>query len=54
MNGPKVVAALTCAIAERGAAPRSLTLDNVLNASIFFGGKTQHSRGRAFARLTAQ
>ncbi len=28
MNGPKVVAALTCAIAERGAAPRSLTLDN--------------------------
>jgi putative transposase len=28
MNGPKVVAALTRAIAERGAAPRSMTLDN--------------------------
>ena len=28
MNGPKVVAALTHAIAERGARPRSLTLDN--------------------------
>jgi putative transposase len=28
MNGPKVVAALTQAIAERGARPRSLTLDN--------------------------
>jgi putative transposase len=28
MNGPKVVAALTRAIAERGAAPRSITLDN--------------------------
>lgn len=28
MNGPKVVAALTRAIAERGAAPGSLTLDN--------------------------
>jgi putative transposase len=28
MNGPKVVAALTRAIAERGAAPHSITLDN--------------------------
>jgi putative transposase len=28
MNGPKVVAALTQAMAERGARPRSLTLDN--------------------------
>ena len=28
MNGPKVVAALTRAIAERGAAPDSMTLDN--------------------------
>jgi putative transposase len=28
MSGPKVVAALTQAIAERGAAPRSMTLDN--------------------------
>lgn len=28
MNGPKVVAALTRVIAERGAAPRSLTVDN--------------------------
>jgi putative transposase len=28
MNGPKVVTALTQAIAERGAAPRSITLDN--------------------------
>jgi putative transposase len=28
MNGPKVVAALTRAIAERGAAPNSITLDN--------------------------
>lgn len=28
MNGPKVVAALTQAIAERGARPRTLTLDN--------------------------
>lgn len=28
MNGPKVVAALNQAIAERGARPRSLTLDN--------------------------
>ena len=28
MNGPKVVAALTRAIAERGAAPGSITLDN--------------------------
>ena len=28
MNGPKVVAALKRAIAERGAAPRSITLDN--------------------------
>jgi putative transposase len=28
MSGPKVVAALTRAIAERGAAPHSLTLDN--------------------------
>ena len=28
MNGPKVVAALTQAITERGAAPRSRTLDN--------------------------
>jgi putative transposase len=35
MNGPKVVAALTQAIAERGARPRSLTLDNVLKASVF-------------------
>ncbi len=35
MNGPKVVAALTRAIAERGAAPNSITLDNVLNASTF-------------------
>lgn len=28
MNGPKVVAAMTQAIAERGASPRSLTVDN--------------------------
>jgi len=28
MNGPKVVAALTQAIDERGAAPDSITLDN--------------------------
>jgi hypothetical protein len=28
MNGPKVVAALTQAITERGAGPRSMTLDN--------------------------
>jgi putative transposase len=28
MNGPKVVAALTTAIHERGGAPRSITLDN--------------------------
>ena len=28
MNGPKVVAALTCAIAERSATPHSITLDN--------------------------
>ena len=28
MNGPKVVAALNRAIGERGAVPRSITLDN--------------------------
>lgn len=28
MNGPKVVAALRCASAERGGSPRSITLDN--------------------------
>ena len=35
MNGPKVVTALQHAIHARRAAPRSITLDNVLNASVF-------------------
>lgn len=53
MNRPKVVAALTQAIVERGARPRSLTLDNELNASEKLPQKRKRALGQAKeARLT--
>jgi putative transposase len=47
MNGPELVAALTQAIAERGARPSSLTLDNVLNARSFLLARRSNRDDRA-------